>query len=243
MVEKRDNSKNKFSGLHKDKLYEQLIKKMEESIGDNLISVVKFGSEGEPNNILLVLNRLDFDVLNEMKPLIIKHRKKSNVVPLIFTKEELFEGADVFPIEFMDIKYPHKTLYGEKIINKIKFDKKHVRRQLELEFRSKLIHLREHYIWIKNPKELENLLISAVPIIMPLFYGLLFLKDIRPSTKLDNLFKLVSQEYDVNLDILKNIKKLKEEKIKMNKEELDEYINELIVMLTDLGEIVDEMKI
>ena len=216
---------------------------MEESIGDNLISVVKFGSEGEPNNLLLVLNKLDFDVLNDIKPLVIKHRKKGFIVPLIFTKEELFDGADVFPLEFLDIKHPHKTLYGKEIINKIKFDKKHVRRQLEFEFRSKLIHLRENYIWIKNPKELKSLLISAVPTIMPLFYGLLFLKDIKPSTKLDNLFKLVSQEYDVNLDILKNIKKLKEEKIKMNKEELDEYINELIVLLTDLGEIVDEMKI
>ena len=224
-------------------MVEQSIKEMEESIGDNLISVVKFGSEGEPNNLLLVLDRLDFDVLNEIKPLVIKHRKKGFVVPLLFTKEELFDGADVFPLEFLDIKHPHKTLYGEEIINKVKFDKKHVRRQLEFEFRSKLIHLRENYIWIKNPKELRNLLISVVPVIMPLFYGLLFLKNIKPLTKLNALFKLVSQEYKVNLDILRRIKKLKEEKIKVNKEELDEYVNELIVLLSDLGETVDEMKI
>ncbi len=224
-------------------MVEQLIKEIEELIGDNLISVVKFGSEGEPNNFLWVLNRLDFDVLNEIKPLVIKHRKKGFVVPLIFTKEELFNGADVFPLEFLDIKYPHKTLYGEEIINKIKFDKKHVRRQLEFEFRSKLIHLRENYIWIKNPKELKALLISVVPVIMPLFYGLLFLKNIKPSTKLDKLFNLVSQKYKVNLSILKKIKKLKEGKIKVKKEELNIYVNELIVLLTNLGEIIDEMKI
>ncbi len=224
-------------------MVEQLIKEMEELISDNLISVVKFGSEGEPNNILLVLNKLDFNVLNDIKPLVIRHRKKGFVVPLIFTKEEFFDGADVFPLEFLDIKYPHQTLYGEETINKIKFDKKHVRRQLEFEFRSKLIHLRENYIWIKNPKELKALLISVVPVIMPLFYGLLFLKNIKPSTKLDSLFKLVSQEYKINLDIIKKIKKLKEEKIKIKNEELDEYVNELIVLLADLGEIVDEMKI
>ncbi len=241
-------------------MVEQLIKEMEELIGDNLISVVQFGSEGEPNNLLLVLNKLGFDVLNGIRPLVIKYRKKGFVVPLLFTKEELFDGADVFPLEFLDIKYPHKTLYGEEIINKIKFDKTHVRRQLEFEFRSKLIHLRENYIWIKNPKELKSLLISAVPTIMPLFYGLLFLKNIEPSTELEELFEQVSQEYKVNLDILKKIKKIKEEKIKIHEkikdflclrnlrfqrknEELDEYVKKLIVLLSELGETVDEMKI
>ena len=120
---------------------EQLIKEMKDEIGDNLVSVVKFGSEGEPNNLLLVLNRLDFDVLNDIKPVVIKHRKKGFVVPLLFTKEELFDGADVFPLEFLDIKQPHKTVYGEEIIDKIKLNKKHVRRQLEFEFRSKLIDI------------------------------------------------------------------------------------------------------
>ncbi len=57
------------------------------------------------------------------------------------------------------------------------------------------------------------------------------------------MFKLVSQEYKVNLDILKKIKKIKEEKIKIKNEELDEYVKELIVLLSDLGETVDEMKI
>lgn len=225
------------------KMFEELIKETKELIGDNLLSVVKFGSEGEPNNILLVLDKLDFYVLNKIKPLIIKHRKKGQVVPLIFTKEELFDGADVFPLEFLDIKQPHTTLYGEEIINKIKFDKKNVRRQLEFELRSKLIHLRENYIWIKRDKELKNLLISATPSLMPLFYGLLFLKDIKAPTNINGLFTLVTQNYKVDINILTKIKQIKERKIKLKDEELDKYVKELIVLLTDLGEIVDEMKI
>jgi len=224
-------------------MFEQLIKEMEDIVGDNLISVVKFGSEGEPNNLLLVLNKLDFDVLNKIKPLIINHRKKGYVVPLIFTKEELFDGADVFPLEFLDIKQPHKTIYGEEIVDQIKLDKKYVRRQLEFEFRSKLIHLRENYIWIKNPKELKNLLVSAVPTLMPLFYGLLFLEDIKAPTNLDSLFSLVSQNYKVNFDILEKIKQVKEGKIKIKNEKLNKYVKELIVLLTKLGEMIDKIKI
>jgi len=222
-------------------MVDELIDEMKSVIGDNLLSVVRFGSEGEPNNIVLVLKTLDFHNLNEVKQVVVKHRKKGFVVPLLFTKKELFDGSDVFPLEFLDIKYPHKTLYGEEIIDKIKFDKKHVRRQLEFEFRSKLIHLRENYIWIRHPKELKSLVVSAVPTIMPLFYGLLFLKSVKPSTNLGNLFKLVSQKYKVDLTILKKIKKLKDEKV--TNEELDVYVQELIVLLSAFGEIVDKMKI
>ena len=78
---------------------------------------------------------------------------------------------------------------------------------------------------------------------MPLFYGLLFLKGIKAPTYLDGLFRLVAKNYKVNLDILKRIKKIKEEKLKTKKEELREYVKELIGVLADLGEIVDEMKI
>ena len=225
------------------KMFEEIIEKMKDIVGDNLISAVKFGSEGKPNNLLLVLNKLDFDVMNKIKPLIINHRKKGNIVPLIFTKEELFEGVDVFPLEFLDIKQPHKTIYGEEIVDKIELNKKHVRRQLEFEFRSKLIHLRENYIWINRNKELKNLLISAVPTLMPLFYGLLFLKNIKAPTNLDELFGLVNQNYNVNFDVLKKINQIKKGEIKIKDEKLDLYVKELIVLLTNLGKIVDEIKV
>lgn len=220
-------------------MVDELINDIKNLSESNLISVARFGSEGEPNNIIFVMDKLSFDVLLEIKPIIIKHRKKTNVVPLIFTKEELFDGADVFPLEFLDIKYPHETLYGEEIIDKIKFDKSHVRRQLEFELRSKLIHLRENYIWVKKDKELRDLLVSAVPSLMPLFYGLLFLKDIKTPTKLDELFKIVGENYKINLSILKKIKQIREEKIKLSEDESKKYIKELMTLLRTLTDIVD----
>jgi len=223
-------------------MVEELIENMKNAIKTNLISAVNFGSEGEPNNLLLVLDTLDFAVLNEIKPLIIKYKKRNKVVPLIFTKKELFDGADVFPLEFLDIQQPSKTIFGEEIVNKIKINKKHVRRQLEFEFRSKLIHLRENYIGIKSDKELKNMLLSAVPTLMPLFYGLLFLKNIKAPVNLNGLFTLVAQNYNVDLTVLKKIKQVKEGKIKVKNEELDEYVRALVELLTKLGEIVDKLE-
>ncbi len=131
-------------------MYEKIINEFKEKLKENLIEAVRFGTEGEPNNLLFVVNKLDFNDLEQIKDIV--NKNKTNVVPLFFTKEELENASDVFPLEFLDIKQPHELLYGEEdIVNQIKFDKTNVRKQVEFELRSKLIHLRENYIWIKKP--------------------------------------------------------------------------------------------
>ncbi|MFH1641983.1 MAG: hypothetical protein ABIC04_03720 [Nanoarchaeota archaeon] len=209
---------------------------LKEELGDNLISIVKFGSEMD--KLLFVINKIDFETLNQIKPVFIRKRKKGDSVPLVFTREELLEGADVFPLEFLDIKHPHKTIYGEELINKINFQKKHVRRQLEFELRSKLIHLRENYIWIKKDKDLIELLNSAIPSLIPLFYGLLFLKNEKAPTKPGSLFNAVSKKYNIDLKVLLKIKGLKKEKT----DELNNYVKELMKVLNLLAGIVDKIR-
>jgi len=218
-------------------MYEEIINEFKENLKENLKAAIKFGTEGQPNNLLFVVDNLDFNVLEQIKELVIKHSNKTDIVPLFFTKEELVDGSDVFPLEFLDIKQPHRLLFGEDVIDKIKFSKKNVRRQVEFELRSKLIHLRENYIWIKKNKDLNKLLQSAVPSLMPLFYGLLFLKDIKAPTELNALFELVAKNYNIDVSILR---KVRDKNIKDN--ELKKYVEELMVFLSELGEIVDEMK-
>ena len=219
---------------------EQMINEFKEALKENLLSVIRFGTEGQPNNFLFVVKKLDFLVLQKIKPLVIAHKKRTEIVPLFFTQEELMQGADVFPLEFLDIKYPHTVLYGEDVVEKIKFDKKHVRRQIEFELRSKLIHLREHFIWVKKPRELEPLLSSAVPNLMPLFYGLLFLKDTKPPTELDALFKAVEDAYRIDVSILKKARALSKQKAR--DEELGSMVKELMEFLASLGSQLDRMK-
>jgi len=220
---------------------EESIEKFRTILKSNLLSCVKFGTEGQKENVLFVLDKIDHATLKELKEPVKWHFKKYNSVPLLFTKEELLDGADVFPLEFLDIKYPHKILYGEDLVNEIKFDKKQVRRQLEFELRSKLIHLRENYIWIKDDKELKQLLSHAIPSIMPLCYGLLFLKDIEIPTKLEDLFKEVKETYGIEVSILRRIQELNDKKT--SSEELDKYVKKMLEFLTESCEIVDEMKV
>jgi len=219
-------------------MYEKIIDALKEKLGENLLCAVKFGTEGEPNNFLGVLEKIDFVTLEQLKETMQKGEK---IVPLFFTKSELQDAADVFPLEFLDVKYPHELLYGNDLIAAIKIEKKHVRRELESELRSKLIHLRENYIYINKDKDLKKLLISAIPSLMPLFYGLLHLKDTKPPTHLDELFDLVASKYSFNVEILKKLKLLKDGKAESS--ELQKDVEDLLNFLREAIPVIDKMKV
>jgi hypothetical protein len=213
----------------------ELINECKKTLEDNLVSVIKFGTEGEKNNILIVTKTLKFRDLEKIKPIINKYSKRTKIIPVLFTETGLMDGSDVFPLEFLDIKYPHEVLFGDDVMSNVKFEKKHVRRQLEFELRSKLIHLRENYIWIKKSKDLKKLLKSAIPSVMPLFYGLLFLKDVKPPMGLNLLFTKVQEVYDVDTSLFR--------KISLDKFDEESAVSELMELLETLINVVDKMKV
>ena len=218
-------------------MYEKLISGCKEKLKDNLVSIIKYGTEGEPNNILLVTKQLKFNDLEKLKPIILTFSKKSKVVPILFTESGLKDSNDVFPLEILDMIYPHELLYGIDVLNNIELDKKHVRTQIEFELRSKLIHLRENYIGIKNTKDLKPLLKSAIPTLMPLLYGLLFMKNIKPPSDLYSLYSSVEKSYDIDMGIFR---KIREDKIR--KQDLETFVKELMDLLEKLINIVDKME-
>ena len=220
-------------------MYEKILDALKEKLGENLLCAVKFGTEGEQNNFLCVMEKIDFATLEQLKEVV--QAQKEKIVPLFFTKRELQNAADVFPLEFLDIRYPHELLYGKDMINDVRIEKKHVRRELESELRSKLIHLRENYVWIKRDKDLKSLLVSAVPSLIPLFYGLLYLKAKTPPSRLDDLFSLISEQYDFNVGILRKIKVLKDGKAEST--ELKKDVEGLLEFLRQTIPVIDNMKV
>ena len=102
--------------------------------------------------------------------------------------------------------------------------------------------MRENYLWIKKDKDIKGLLVAAIPSLMPLFYGLLHLKNTRPPTELDALFDAVGEKYSFNIGILKKLKLLKEGK-KADGNELRSDVEELLNFLQEAIPIIDKIKI
>ncbi len=205
--------------------------KIKELLGENLVTLAEYYT-GDETNLLAICNTLDFDELQKLK--------KLKEIPFIFTKEELTDGVDVFPIEFLNIRQHHKIHYGDDILKDIEISKENLRHQLEFEFRSKLIHLRRQYLQLKD-RHLETLILSAVPTLVPMIGGLIYLKDLHYIDTQD-MFKVVSEGYGIDVQVLKEIHdiRLGNAKIKKDKEQ---YIRELVRVLTAIGEIVDHLKV
>lgn len=197
--------------------------------GKKLISVIEYYI-GDKKRMAIFLEDINFEEIKKFKKTF-----KFDETNLVFTKEELFNGVDVFPLEFLNMKKTYNLLYGTDHLINLKIEKAHVRRQLEFEFRSKLIHLRNDYLEIENRSDLVRLLEASVDILAPIFNGLLYLKNHEEKYEdKDDFYKSLKQLYGVDFTIMKNIR---EKKI-IN---VHDFVNELMKLLTKLSNIVDKI--
>ena len=205
--------------------------KIKEILGENLVTLAEYYT-GDEKRLMAVCKTLDLEVLRKLK------QGKAHLI--LFTKEELIRGADVFPVEFLNIRHDYKILHGEDILKDIKISRKNLRLQLEFEFRSKLIHLRSEYL-LSRDRELEYLILSAVPALAPIMGGLGYLKDLKHGDTRE-MFDIVSSGYGIDVSILKEIYDIRQGKVKFKKDK-EQYVNELINVLSGIGKLIDEIKV
>ncbi len=90
--------------------------------------------------------------------------KAGHPAPLILTEREWRESADVFPIEYEDMREAHRLLAGRDPWSGIRVDRDDLRRQLERELMGKLVRLRQAYaaLWAE-PKRLAGVIVGSAP--------------------------------------------------------------------------------
>ena len=69
--------------------------------------------------------------------------RKHRAVPLVMTREEFRSSADVFPMEYMDIRDRNIAVHGEDEARDLVFSTTHLRHQLEDGLRGALTYLRQ----------------------------------------------------------------------------------------------------
>jgi predicted nucleotidyltransferase len=131
-----------------------LVEDLRATHGDNLASVVLYGSAAAGDhielrsdyNILIALNRITPEDLRQAQAPMREWQRLGHPLPVYFTVEELSDAADVFPIEFYQMANARIVLYGHDPFEFAKLSDANLRHQTEYELRSKLIQLRRFYI-------------------------------------------------------------------------------------------------
>ncbi len=132
-------------------------------------------------NSVAVLHNMDLKFISFLAPLGRKHGKKRIAAPLVMTPEYIHRSLDVFPIEFLDFRLIHRTIYGIDILKDLQIDRPHLRLQCEREIKTKLINVRQGYISSLGKKEhLGAVLVRSITSSMAFFRAVITLLGKEP---------------------------------------------------------------
>lgn len=180
-------------------LISELVQRLRDAAGDNLRSVVLYGSaaggefhiEFSNLNLLCVLHDSSFAALTKLTGVTDWWVRQKHPAPLVLTREELECSTDVFAIEFLDMREHYRLLFGEDVLANLQVPLNLHRAQIEYELREKTILIRERLLTAANDQRmLWDLLMQSLPSFMTLFRHVLISLDERPGSKREVLAAL-----------------------------------------------------
>lgn len=165
-----------------------LIADLRATHGDNLASVVLYGSAAAGDhvelrsdyNLLISLHRITPEDLRQAQAPMREWQRLGHPLPVYFTVEELSDAVDVFPIEFHQMSQARIVLFGKDPFEFLKLSDSHLRHQAEYELRSKLIQLRRLYIPASvSIEKLCDLMSDSLASFAALFRAVLILRGVE----------------------------------------------------------------
>ena len=169
--------------------FNHLIGDLKATHGDNLASVVLYGSAAAGDfvqtesdyNLLIALHRIAPEDLRVAQPPMREWHRLGHPLPVYFTFAELRDAADVFPIEFHRMERARVVLYGRDPFETLSISDENLRHQTEYELRSKLIQLRRLYIPASGSgTRLRDLMADSLSSFATLFAPVLLLHNQEP---------------------------------------------------------------
>ena len=224
---------------------------MVELHGDSLESIVVYGSStgkdfipGKSNiNLLLVFKELELGHLKQSLKLVARGRRKGIIAPLFLTGRHIRTSTDVFPIEFLEMKENHVTIYGRDILKDIEIGNGNIRLQCEQQLKGKLIRLRQAYLEIGlKRKGVEALLIESLTSLIPIFRNMLRLKGREAPLAKDEVINKTASEFGVDGEVFLSILKDKRGDEKIAGQDADEFLGRYLEEIRKLAIAVDKLE-
>jgi len=162
---------------------EELASRLEAAFGQDLLSVVLYGSAARSDhfgqgssdlNVAVILKDISLASL-ERGTAASRGWSQAGNRPLFFLSPEWIEGSrDVFPIEFFDIIDSHRVIRGSDPFAGLTVSLENLRLQCESELKMKLIHLRTGYMEMhEDSGMLARLLAASYASVIAVFRGVL----------------------------------------------------------------------
>lgn len=225
---------------------EELIKGLVLIYGEDLLSVSLYGSAasgeyafGHSNvNVAIFLKDARIENVAKAARLMRKHRL---ITPAFFTEKFIIDSADVFPIEFLDMKENHIALYGRDLLSGIEVDIKNLRFQCEQELKSKIINIKRAYIETETIAGLRKLLFKTFVSTLHILRNVIRLKGRKPPYRKEDILSGLSKETGIDADNMRKILEARSGKAGIKDSEVEPLFFAFADELEKIAEIVDKI--
>lgn len=222
------------------------VEQIKTAFGSNLRSVIMYGSILTENynplssdiNLLIILNEADPERIVVLGKYGAKTIRECNITTTIMSCNELISSADIFPMEYLDIRDLHKTLYGEDVFQDLTIPDSYLRHQIEDRLRGCINSLRQILLLSEsNPKYIANGIRHTHGLYNAIFRTILRLlkSDKLSYNYLENL-DAASKHIGFNPKPFRDICRITKET------PVENLVTDLVLQLVDIVNFVDKLK-
>ncbi|MGH9642270.1 MAG: nucleotidyltransferase domain-containing protein [Terriglobales bacterium] len=233
-----------------EKLIGEFVGRLQSAAGANLKSVTLYGSAaaGEylPDysnvDLLCVLGETSFAAIAGLASSVEWWAKQKHHPPLLMTQEELQRSADVFSIEFLDMKRNYRVLWGEDVLKTLDVPMKLHRAQVEYELREKTILLRQRLLAVAGDRNAKwELLLRSAPAFGTLARHAVIALGEPPAESKREAVRRLGAKSGLDLTAFLQLFDLREGKAERNKVDVDELFARYLKAVEQLTGAVDAM--
>ena len=205
---------------------------------------VDFDPKVSDINSVIVLHKMDLQFLGFLAPLGKKYGKKRVAAPLIMTPAYIDQSLDVFPIEFLNIKLLHDTLFGDDIFRDPDIKKSDLRQACERELKVKLIGLRQGYISARGDRKiLARDFAASFAGYMPLFKAILVLLGKTAPQNNQALLNALTEATTVDTTVFHQVLKQKKEGLQPSIQQMNTIFEDYYTAVEKLGKTIDALEV
>ena len=227
---------------------DKFVEELKNTLGENLLSVIAFGSQANVEdaksnlNLMIVTNELTAENLYDISKPVKKWVKGKNPIPVIMNRDEWYSSFDVYAIEYADIKENYRIIYGEDLIPTISINKYFLRLQCESELKSLLLKYKNNFLMnVKSDREMKKLLNNVIKTLLVIFRSVLRLHDSAVPYRAVDIIEFASNYLSFNKIVMSKIAKVRYENEDFTKQELLFIEAELVKDIQNILKQVDVM--
>src|ERR1700674_944574 len=233
-----------------EKLINEFVERMRAAAGTNLLATILYGSAASGDyiadysdvNLLCVLRETSYAAIEALAPAIEWWGKQKHRAPLLMSAEEMRRSADVFSIEFLDMRRNYRVLWGEDILKTLEIPMRLHRAQVEYELREKTILLRQRLLMTSGNDEAKwELLLRSLPAFGTLFrHALIALGDAGAGSKREAAGALAAT-LGIDANVFGELLDIRERKKDRKAAKVDEIFARYLRLVEQVTAAVDKM--